>query len=96
VLRMLCDRRDEISRARAQALNRMHRLFLDLLPGGAPVKKSAEQYKALLARVRPKDAAGQMRRRMAAEELADLTRLDAKLKAMKAELKAVVAATGSH
>jgi len=34
VLRMLCDRRDEISRARAQALKRMHRLFLELLPGG--------------------------------------------------------------
>jgi transposase len=34
VLRLLCDRRDEISRARAQALNRMHRLFLELVPGG--------------------------------------------------------------
>jgi hypothetical protein len=33
---------------------------------------------------------------MAAEELEDLHRLDAKLKAMKAELKAVVLATGSH
>jgi len=32
VLRMLCDRRDELSRAPAQALNRMHRLFLDLPP----------------------------------------------------------------
>ena len=96
VLRLLCDRRDEISRARAQALNRMHRLFLELLPGGAAVKKSTEQYKALLARVRPRDPAGKMRRRMAAEELADLTRLDAKLKAMKAELKAAVQATGSH
>src|SRR5580704_10275752 len=37
VLRMLCDRRDELSRARAQALNRLHRLFLGLLAGGAPV-----------------------------------------------------------
>src|SRR5450755_2170264 len=46
VLRMLCGRRDELSSARAQALNRMHRLFLELLPGGAPVKKSTEQYKA--------------------------------------------------
>lgn len=27
----------------------MHRLFLELVPGGAPVKKSASQYKALLA-----------------------------------------------
>jgi hypothetical protein len=58
VLRLLCDRRDEISRARAQALNRMHRLFPGLLPGGAPVKKSTEQYKSLLARVRPRDLAG--------------------------------------
>jgi hypothetical protein len=53
VLRMLCDRRDELSRARVQALNRMHRLFLGLLPGGAPVKKSVSQYQALLATVRP-------------------------------------------
>ena len=96
VLRMLCDRRDELSRARAQALNRMHRLFLGLLPGGAPVKKSARQYQALLATVRPRDLAGKTCRRMAAEELEDLHRLDAKLKAMKAELKAAVLATGSH
>jgi transposase len=96
MLRLLCDRRDELSRARAQALNRMHRLFLELVPGGAPVKKSASQYKALLAAVRPADPAGKMRRRMAAEELADVERLDAKLKAMKAELKSAVLATGSH
>ena len=90
VLRLLCDRRDELSRARAQALNRMHRLFTELIPGGAPVKKSASQYKTLLGTVRPRDLAGKTRRRMAAEELADLERLDAKLKAMKAELKAAV------
>ncbi|HUK69064.1 MAG TPA: IS110 family transposase [Streptosporangiaceae bacterium] len=96
MLRLLCDRRDELSRARAQALNRMHRLFLELVPGGAPVKKSASQYKTLLASVRPSDPAGKMRRRMAAEELADIERLDAKLKAMKAELKTAVLATGSH
>jgi hypothetical protein len=64
----------------------MRRLFLELLPGGPPVKKSASQYKTLLATVRPRDAAGQTRRRMAAEELADIGRLDARLKAMKAEL----------
>jgi transposase len=96
VLRMLCDRRDELSRARAQALNRLHRLFLGLLAGGAPVKKSASQYKALLATVRPRDLAGKTCRRMAAEELEDIDRLDVKLKAMKAELKAAVLATGSH
>jgi len=41
VLRLLCDRRDELSRARAQALNRLHRLLLELLPGGAPVNTPA-------------------------------------------------------
>jgi len=96
VLRLLCDRRDELSQARAQALNRMHRLFLELIPGGAPVKKSAAQYRELLASVRPRDRAGKTRRRMAAEELADLERLDTKLKAMKAELKAAVLASGSR
>ena len=96
VLRLLCDRRDELSRARPQALNRMHRLFLELVPGGAPVKRSAAQYKTLLAGVRPQDLAAQTRRRMAAGELADIDRLDGKLKAMKAELKAAVLATGSH
>lgn len=74
----------------------MHRLFLELVPGGAPVKKSAGQYKALLAKVRPRDLGGRSRRRMAAEELADLVRFDARLKAMRAELKAAVEAAGSH
>ena len=96
VLRLLCDRRDELSQARAQALNRLHRLFTELILGGAPVKKSTAQYQALLATVRPRDLAGRTPRRMAAEELADIGRLDVKLKAMKAELKAAVQATGSH
>src|SRR5690348_12304298 len=96
VLRLLCDRRDELSTARAQALNRLHRLFLELIPGGAPVKKSAAQYRVLLATVQPRDLAGKTRRRMAAEELADIERLDAKLKAMKAGLKAAVQASGPH
>jgi transposase len=74
----------------------MHRLFAELLPGGAPVKKSVSQYQVLLATVRPRDLAGKTRRRMAGQELDDLHRLDAKLKAMKAELKAAVGATGSH
>ena len=96
VLRLLCDRRDELSAARAQALNRLHRLFAELIPGGAPVKKSAAQYRALLATVRPRELTGKTRRRMAAEELDDIERLDAKLKTMKAELKAAVLASGSH
>ena len=49
----------------------------------------------MLATVRPRDIAGRTRRRMAAEELADLVAVDKKLKKIKAELKAAVAARGS-
>ena len=96
VLRLLSDRRDELSHARAQALNRLHRLFLELLPGGAPVKKSTARYKVLLAGVRPRDPVGKTRRRVAAMELADLDRIDTQIKTLKAELKAGVEALGSH
>ncbi len=46
--------------------------------------------------VRPRDIAGKTRRRMAAEEIADLVAVDAKLKKIKAELTAAVTARGSH
>jgi transposase len=96
VLRLLADRRDELSRSRAQGLNRLHRLMTELVPGGIPVKKSVPQYQAMLAGVRPRDAIGRTVRRLAADQLADLVRLDVRLKALKAELKQAVLATGSH
>jgi transposase len=96
VLRLLADRRDELSRSRAQGLNRLHRLMTELVPGGIPVKKSVPQYQTMLARVRPRDVVGRTVRRLAADQLADLVRLDARLKALKAELKQAVLATGSH
>ena len=50
----------------------------------------------MLAGVRPRDIAGKTCRRMAAEEIADLVAVDAKLKKVKAELKVAVTARGSH
>src|SRR5689334_19717054 len=35
-LRLLADRREELASARTQAVSRLHRLLLDLIPGGAP------------------------------------------------------------
>jgi transposase len=96
VLRLLADRRDELSRSRAQGLNRLHRLMPELVPGGIPVKKSVPQYQAMLARVRPRDVVGRTVRRLAADQLADLVRLDARLKALKTELRDAVLASGSH
>ncbi len=94
-LRMLVDRRDELSRLRVQIVNRLQRLLGELIPGKKKRDLSALQAKKMLASVRPRDIAGKTRRRMAAEELADLVAVDAKLKAMKAELKTAVLARQS-
>jgi transposase len=96
VLRLLVDRRDELSRARAQGLNRLHRLMTELLPGGVPVKKSVPQYQAMLATVRPRELVRRTLRRLAAEQLTDLQRLDTRLKGLKVELTDAVVASGSH
>ena len=94
-LRMLTDRRDELARLRVQTVNRLQRLLSELIPGQRKKDLSALQAKAMLATVRPRDIAGKARRRMAAEELADLVAVDKKLKKMKTELKAAVQARGS-
>jgi transposase len=77
-------------------VSRLHRLLLELIPGGAPRFLSATQGKALLATVRPRDVAGRTRRRLAAELLADIVRLDRQLKDSDQQLRAAVTATGSR
>jgi len=94
-LRMLTDRRDELAHQRVQAVNRLQRLLSELIPGRRKRDLSALQAKTMLATVRPRGIAGKTRRRMAAEELADLVAVDTKLKKIKAELKAAVLARGS-
>ncbi|MFC7362477.1 IS110 family transposase [Nocardioides astragali] len=94
-LRMLTDRRDELARQRVQTVNRLQRLLSELLPGQRKRDLSAAQAKAMLATVRPRDIAGKNRRRMAAEEIADLLAVDPKLKKIKTELKAAVLERGS-
>src|SRR5215218_8342609 len=71
-LRVLCDRREELTRLRVQTVNRLQRLLAELVPGQAKKDLTALQAKAILATVRPRDIAGKTRRRIAAEELADL------------------------
>jgi transposase len=95
-LRLLADRRDELSRLRVQTVNRLQRLLTELIPGGAKRDLSALQAKRLLATVKPRSLVGKTMRRMAAEEIADLVAVDTKLKAIKKELRGAVQARGSH
>ena len=54
-------------------LSQVHHLLLEMIPGGA--KKTSPKPKALLATLRPRNAAGKTRRRVAAELIADLERI---------------------
>lgn len=42
-LRLMVDRRDGLGQARTDPLNRIHKLLLELLPGGAKKFLSADQ-----------------------------------------------------
>jgi transposase len=94
-LRMLADRRDELSKARVQAANRLHRLLSELVPGHGKKNITTGQAKTILATVRPRDVAGKTRRRLAAEQIADLVSIEKKTKALTRELKEMVLASGS-
>jgi transposase len=95
VLRLLADRRDELSQTRAQTLNRLHRLLTELIPGGGPRHLTALQARALLASARPRDLPGRTRRELAVELVAEVEVLDGKLKPLNRRLAEAVTAAGS-
>src|SRR4029450_3455773 len=66
VLRVLVDRRRSLGEDHTRMIAQLHQLLLELIPGGAKKDLSAAQAKTLLATVRPRDAAGKARRRVAA------------------------------
>jgi len=93
VLRILVDRRRCLGEEHTRMVSQLHQLLLELIPGGAKKDLSARQAKALLAKVRPRDAAGKTRRRVAAELIADLERIYQRKKAANKELTELLAAT---
>ena len=95
VLRILADRRRSLGEDHTRMVCQLHHLLLELIPGGAKKDLSAAQAKALLAKARPRDAAGTARRRVAAGLISDLQRLYQRKKAANKELNALLAATGS-
>ena len=95
VLRILADRRRSLGGGHTRMICQLHQLLLELIPGGAKKSLSAAQAKALLARVRPRDAAGKARRRVAAELISDLERIYQRKKDASKELNALLTATAT-
>jgi transposase len=95
LLRILVDRRRSLGEDHTRMISQLHQLLLELIPGGAKKSLSAAQAKALLATVRPRDAVGKARRRVAAELISDLERVYRRSKDADKELKELVASTGT-
>jgi transposase len=95
-LRLLVDRRDQLGRTRTEIVSRLHHLLLELVPGGAKKFLSAQQARALLNTVRPRDVVGKTRRWLASELIHELVVLDKKIKIANQELTDLVASTGSR
>jgi len=95
LLRLLSDRHDELSLARTQTVNRLHRLLLELIPGGAKLWLSAIQARRLLDQVVVTGPAAEVRHRLASELVTEIAVLDRKLKESEKQLRKAVLATGS-
>jgi transposase len=95
ILRLLAERRDDLTGERTRILNRLHGLLRDLIPGGAPSNLTAAKAAALLRGVRLVTATAACRRQLARDLLGDLRRVDARLADNTVQLQAALAATGS-
>jgi transposase len=79
VLRLLSERREDLVAERTRALNRLHGLLRDLLPGGVGGTLSAHRAARILRSIRPQGASARLRRRLASEVLRDIRTLQRKI-----------------
>lgn len=92
---MLTDRRAELISQRVQTVNRLQRMLSELVPGEVKLNLTAPQAREILSRRRPRDIAGKTLKRLALEQLEDLSLIDRRIKVSDKELKALVLASGS-
>ncbi len=96
VLRLLSERREDLVAERTRALNRLHGLLRDLVPGGVAGTLSAHRAARILRGIRPKGGtSARLRRRLASEILRDVRTLDRKIADLNERLEAEVEASGT-
>jgi hypothetical protein len=95
VLRVWAKRHRDLSRARNQAVCRLHALLCELIPGGVADEITAGQATRLRSQISPSGAVAQARCELAAELLADIRHLDARRREARTKLAAAVKAPGT-
>jgi transposase len=95
VLRLLSERREDLVAERTRALNRLHGLLRDLVPGGAAGTLSAHRAARIVRGIRPQGTSARLRRRLASEVLRDVRTLDRKIADLNGLIEAEVEASGT-
>ena len=96
VLRLLSERREDLVAERTRALNRLHGLLRDLVPGGVAGTLSAPRAARILRGIRPQEGASvHLRRRLASEVLRDVRTLDRKIADLNGRIETEVEASGT-
>jgi transposase len=93
-LRALVEHRDDLVEARTQMVNRLHALLTQLIPAGAPTGLTADTAAQLLSRVRPHAPLQRTLRRLAADLIAEIRRLDRRISKAGEDVAAAVTEAG--
>src|SRR5215212_4747522 len=95
VLRLLSERREDLVAERTRALNRLHGLLRDLVPGGIAGTLSADRAARILRIIRPQGSSSRVRCRLASELLRDIRTLDRKIADLNERIESEVEASGT-
>jgi transposase len=96
VLRLLSERREDLVAERTRALNRLHGLLRDLVPGGVPGTLSTHRAARIVRGIRPQQGTSAcVRRRLALEVLRDIRTLERKIADLNERIEAEVEASGT-
>ncbi|MFC8529229.1 IS110 family transposase [Nocardia sp. NPDC057227] len=85
-LRMLDERRNNLSASRTRTVNQLHALLRELLTGGAPTRLSANTAAAVLRGFRARTLSDRVRVDLSKDLIADVRRLDRQLTVNQAEI----------
>jgi transposase len=95
VLRLLSERREDLVAERTRALNRLHGLLRDLVPGGVPGTLSTHRAVRVLRGIRPQGSSASIRRRLASEITGDIRTLERKITDLSERIETEVEASGT-
>jgi transposase len=95
IMRLLARRHHQLTAARTREICRLHAVLCEMVEGGLPQNLSAKRATAELRKVRPADAIGIERKRIAVEFLDEVRHVDRALLELRHRIDTAVEASGS-